>query len=298
MRSLVMYGALTLGCAAVGAGQSRPGTQVDYLVRTGMLFESNLDHDETPEGAYGGVVGMGFRLRDRADRPKIELGYEVAGHRYSIPAEWNRVSHLAFGAFTLRPTGRFALRTSGEASFKGSSEDRDVGNQYRLEEEISWRPFSTTTLALTAVGRLRRYATDPLRDARNGYLAGGLTQRLTRGTRIGGSARIEQNHATAARNSYDRTTYEVELRTDGPLGTLDIDGSYRRKRYGFRLVEDGDDEGRPRIDRRYQVEVDWTINPWADLDVILGYQWEQRFSNEVDKGYVAHRVGISLVRRW
>lgn len=269
-----------------------------YHLNTGMLLETNLEREETPSGAYGGVVGLGIGFRNRARRPSLEFGYEIAGHRYSVPARWNRLSHAGTGAITVHATKRLALRLEAEATIKGSSEDRDLGNQYRLRQAIEWRILGNTEIEIGAVARLRRYTDNLDRNATNTYAEAKLAQRIVRGLDLAASGRLESNDASGARYRYDRVSYQIGLEATGGFGELEIEGGYKIQDYRTRLIDTGPADGSRRQDRRYQVEASWTIFPWETFGITTGYQFEHRVSNDPNAEYLAHQFGLWFTRRW
>ncbi|MDX2057058.1 MAG: outer membrane beta-barrel protein [Gemmatimonadales bacterium] len=284
-------------CATAATAQRAPAPDLQYRVSTTMLLDTNLDHDETPDEAYGGVLGMGLEFRDRRDRPRFALRYEMAGHQYSIPAPWNRLSHLAGLALAIRPGRRVSLTTEAEVTLKGSSEDRDLGDQYQLRHTIGLRLVERASFEFGATVRRRRYAASPERNATNGYLEAELEYRLTRAIRLTGAGRAEVNEADSTRYRYDRGTLIGGLSVDHGFGRLELEGKVRRQHYRHRIVDDLE-PARLRRDRRYQLSAEWTLRPWRSLDVVLGYEFENRNSNDPDRRYVAHQFGFTLVRTW
>ncbi len=279
------------------AGQSKAGADLTYLVTTSALFDSNLDHDETPVGAYGGVFGVGVEFRNRRAQPTFEFAYGMAGHRYSITAPWNRISHGGRIGVTLRPSGRVAVATEIEAAFRGSSEDRDLSDQFKASQGLSWRFLRRTKLEVAGGARIRRFPTTPERDARNVYTEAELTQGLSRRVDWTGSFRLERNDADSTRYSYVRETVSSQLAIDGGTMRLSIEGKFRRQQYLARLA----DSKAPtvlRVDHRLQFGLDWTVVPRGGIEITLGYGFERRRSNEAQKGFLAHQVGLSLTRRW
>ncbi len=274
-----------------------PSAPFRYQFRTSMVAESNIEHEDVPVAAVGGVVGMGFFFQDQAVRPWIELRYEAAGHRYSIRNRWNRVSHDAQLALSARPTRRLAFRTEGNVTLKGSSEDRDLGDQYTLSEELEWRPPSGTRLRLRGTTRLRRFGGDGSRDAVNRYLDVEVRQQLIRSVRWSVGGRVERNDSESDRHDYDRWTLRSEMEFRGPFGEVSVEGKYRPKHYRSRVVDELPDNPFRR-DQQRQLQVEWTLYPWRALGITMTYEFENRRSNDPDKPYVAHQFGLSFIRSW
>lgn len=278
-------------------GQAKSGPDFVYLMTTSALFDSNLDHDESPVGAYGGVFGMGIEFRNRRDQPTFEFAYGLAGHRYSIAAPWNRISHGGTIGVTLRPSGRLAVATALEATFRGSSEDRDLSDQFKASQGLAWRFLRRTKLEVLGAARIRRFPTTSERDARNLYAEAELTQGLSRSVDWSGGFRLERNDADSNRYSYVRETISSELEIDGGTMRLAIEGKFRRQQYLARLANP-EVPTALRLDHRLQIGLDWTVVPRGGFDITLSYGFERRLSNEAEKGFLAHQIGLSLTRRW
>ncbi len=289
---------LVLACLATPplVAQESGGPWVGYRLRTAMLLDSNLEHDETPDGAWGGVLGMGIDFQSSRRRPVLALRYEVAGHRYSIPAAWNRVSQAGAARLALRPTRRVTLETEAEVTLKGSSEDRDLGDQYLGRQSLAWQPWRKTTLEAAVAVRLRRYPDNVDRNGANRYLQLTLAQQIGSAFEATAAWRAERNDA-GSRYDYDRRTVELELEGGLPIGRVTIGGRVRRQRYDTRLVDDASIPT-PRRDWRYQGLAAWEVRPWRSLAVILEYQHEARRSNDPEKRFAAHQFGLSFERTW
>lgn len=288
-------------CAPGLSAQAPTGStegEVAFYIRTAGLFDSNLDHDPEARSAYGGVLAAGFSARDRAVRPRAQVTYEVAAHRYSVPSRLERVSHHGEVAFTARPSRALAFSTEAEVSLRGSSEDRDVGNEFTGREQLELRLSRALAVRLTGAFRLRQYpdSQDIGRDARNRYAEVELRQRFGSGARVTLGGKLERNHADLARNTYDRTTWALGFETaPARRAQLALELTYRIQRYPDRLVDVGSRE-EPRRDRRLEPEAALTVRPWRSLDVTLGYGLELRRSNDPDKVYDAHVVSLVLTR--
>ena len=296
-RMLVALVMCASGLSAQASKDGAPG-EVAFYLRTAGLYDSNLDHDPVGRAAYGGVLAAGLTARDRASRPRVEVAYEAAAHRYSAPSRLERVSHHGEITFTARPARALAFSTEAEVSLRGSSEDRTGGHEFVGAEQLELRLTRATALRLTGAYRLRQYP-DPQdvgRDARNRYAELELRQRVGSGIRMTMGGRVERHRADLARSSYNRTTWALGLETASARRVqLALELTYRVQRDPDRLVEVG---GRdlPRRDRRFEPEAALTVRPWRSLDVMLGYSLDLRRSNDPDKVYDAHVVSLVLTR--
>ena len=131
------------------------------------VHDSNINHDEDYVRSTGWVPGVGVYFRSSPDDPRFELSYETARHAYTNTERWDRVSNRFRGLYTPDHDGDWRRRTEVEVSLKGSSEDRDLSNQYALTQEVEHRLDSDNRLTGYGRYRLRRYPGEPERNARN-----------------------------------------------------------------------------------------------------------------------------------
>lgn len=294
--------ALLAGLAILGptplVSQAPAAPDAELLVRTGGIWESNLDREAHPRQAYGGIVALGLELRDRPARPAVSLEYEIALHRYTTPSRWDRTSHHGRLDLDIRLGPGASWLLDGEFALDGSSEDRDLGNEYRGGTGIALRPASGFTVELAGAVRVKRYPTDSTRNATNPYLDLELKQRVSRGVRLAMGGRLEANVAWSARNSYRRATVEIGVRAlPGGRDVVEAGVKLRRQRYSARRVEV---EGRQaaRRDTRLGPAVSWTHRFRQRLEISLGYEFEGRRSNDPAKAYDAHTISVVVTRRW
>lgn len=295
MRCLLVATVLLLAGAGPGAAQG--DAPIGLRVSTSALYESNLDHATAPRAAFGGVVALGIRLQDRDRRPRVTLDAETALHRYSAPTRFERASLAAEGGLALALARGVTWETALSLSLRGSSEDRDLNNQYQARERLELRLARGTAARVAASVRLKRYpeAGAAGRNALNRYAEVEILQRLQDGGRLTLSARLETNAAAASRYDYRRVTWGLELESaPGRWQQLELDVTYRVQHYTDRQVEDGD---ALRRDYRLSPELRWTLRPWPSTAVTFAYDFENRSSNDPDEGYDAHRLSLG-VRRW
>lgn len=286
---------LVLGAQPLLAQEPSPVSV--YLTTTGM-YDSNIEHDATNQDTYGGAVGLGIGFQRSGGRHAVEAQYEVAGHRYSTSERWNRVSQQFEGAYTLRATRWLRLRAGIEASIKGNSEDRDLGNQYAFKPRLELRPTGSTAIRFTGAYRLKQDESDPEKDADNTYLAVDLRQRYPAGGEMTLGVRRESNLSRGLDDRYRRVLYSLEL--SSPTLAHDVLAfslNFRAQRYRYRTVVV---EGRTllRRDHRVTAGLEYTHRFGFSTDVTLGYEFEARGSNDQRKEYVAHLMSFAVRRRW
>lgn len=276
-----------------GPGEHR----LSFLQRVLGVYDSNVDHASEALASSGIVTGLGLRLRSSVDRPAIELTYEIAHHEYNRTDRWDRISHSAeLNVEVLRWHG-VTLETRAQASLKGSSEDRELSNEYTARPELLIRFSSDHRIGLYGAYRLKRYPDESGRDAANRYLGAFFRERTGRHSRWELGYRYEINRAESTRYHYRRHTYSVEY--DTPIGVRDrftLEVKYRPQRYE-RTVEVEDEDVR-REDHRLIVPVVWVHRLTSTLEFQLGYQFEGRVSNDPEKAYRSHVIAPSLTHVW
>lgn len=110
-------------------------------------FDTNISHDAESLNSFGLVPSFGAHFRDNPERPSFEVDYEVALHRYTHTNEFDRVSHNFTAVYRKQLAKHLYAKTTGEVSIKGSSEDREVNNNYILEQQLQYRLTPSTRRA-------------------------------------------------------------------------------------------------------------------------------------------------------
>ena len=178
------------------------------------VFDSNVEHDERRLRSFGLVPSLGFHFRDNPEKPSFEAEYEVGFHRYTRTDSFDRVSHYFTGAYRRRLPGRLSTRTTAEVSLKGSSEDRDVNNQYSLEQQLQYRLTPTARLSAFAAYRVKRYPViDAGKNAIDPYVGGRVAQELKGGREWQFTYRYDKNRSRDAKDRYVRRTFEAQFST-------------------------------------------------------------------------------------
>jgi len=288
----------------VSRGASRPSTPPESKARRFWLFaslstgfDSNINQD--PEGmqSFGLVSSMGFHFQDDVEKPSFEFEYEAGLHRYTNTDKWNRVSHSATASYKRHLLGRWYTRTTGELSFLGSSEDRELNNQYLLAQQIEYRPTASTRLIGFAAYRLKRDPVEQGKNAIDPYVGAKFVQRLPGRRSWEISYRYDHNRSWDPRNRYVRWTYGASFET--PLfqhDRLTFEGSYRPQLYARTVKVD-----EVRVTRH---DVRWSFNAVWDhplnerVTMRIFYRFEKRLSNSPDKRYTEQQPGVSLTYQW
>jgi hypothetical protein len=261
------------------------------------VFDTNITHDEQQVGSFGLVPSFGFHFRDNPERPSFEADYEVALHRYTNTDEFDRLSHNLTAVYRKQLAKRFYSKTTTEMSLKGSSEDRDINNNYILEQQLQYRlPFNTRVAGFAAY-RLKRY---PLieqdSNAIDSYVGAKVEQRLRGERRVELTYRYDHNRAWDPRNNYIRRTYTLEFET--PLSIRRRDSLGAEFRYSPRDYQNRTTRVNgvrvPRHDDRWVFDVTYTRLLRPDLSMVLFYQYEKRNSNDIDKRFTSNVFGLTF----
>ena len=264
------------------------------------VFDSNVEHDERRLRSFGLVPSFGFHFQNDAEKPSFEAEYEVGFHRYTRTDSFDRVSHYFTSAYRRRLSGRFSTRTTAEVSLKGSSEDRDVNNQYSLEQQLQYRLTPTARLSAFAAYRIKRYPlVDAGKNAIDPYVGGKFQHELKGGREWELSYRYDKNRSQDPKDRYVRWTYDAQFST--PLfrarrDLLTVEARYSPRLYARQIKVDG--ERVARKDRRWVFEVDYERPLARDVRLGLDYKFETRGSNDPDKPFDAHVFGVTFGFDW
>ena len=267
------------------------------------VYDSNVEHDSTNIGSYGIVVGATGRYRSRRTKPGVYMEYGVAVHQYTATDRWDRVSQLGRLGFDI-PLGDMLLAgVTGEIYLKGSSEDREVGDQYAVLPRIEFRPVDDVRLRIITGYRQRHFADAPTSNAINRYVTFDSRIRFGDGT-LEGAARFEKNLPKIHRLRFNRQTYSASYgREVGDHAEVFAGVEYRPVQYPERTVDILDEEGEeigeePRVDRRWKPQLKW-VHEWSrNMRTDLEYEYEMRFSNDPDKKYRGHVLTLTTAIPW
>lgn len=303
--SVVLCSAILLCLAYVGLGFGDALAQTDaqHMLTHGLDFhmslsssyDSNINHDDQPVQAYGLIRGLQIRYRLRPSDPILTLAYTISLHSYTSTDEWDRVSNQIQLYFEPEISHRVHAETSVEVSLKGSSEDRDLADQYCLAQEFEYRFTRNNRLQFYGTSRWKRFPDAPDRNAVKPNVGLVFQRRLSQGERWEVGARYEINDAQILRSEYTRWTFEIEYQTPiaGSGDQIEFKAAYRRKLYKQRFVEiDGEDF--QRRDYRWILNAVWKRPLLPALRAELGFTLETRDSNDPAKRFAAYLLGIVL----
>jgi len=261
-------------------------------------FDSNINHDEASINSVGFVPSFGIHFQNDVEKPSFEIEYETALHRYTNTDKWNRVSHRLSTSYRKRFNKRWYTRTTGDITLKGSSEDRELNNQYSLGQQLEYRPLSNIRLIGFASYRIKRDPLDSRSNAIDPYIGGKFVQSLAGNRQWELSYRYDKNRSWDAKNRYIRWAYEAAFQT--PIidrrNRLTVDVTYKPRLYARTVKVSG--VRVPRHDRRWIFETSFERSLRQDLQMDVFYSYETRNSNDPDKRFKSHQAGIAFTYKW
>jgi hypothetical protein len=264
------------------------------------VFDTNILHDEQSLNSFGLVPSLGAHFQNDAEKPSLEADYEVALHRYGRTDEFDRTSHNLEVSYRRQFARRWYARTTGEVSIKGSSEDRDINNQYILEQQIQYRLNPANRLAVFAAYRVKHYPlADAAKSAIDPYFGGRFQQRLPGERGWGLSYRYDKNRSRGEKDRYVRSTYGAEFFTpvfNNRHDLLTLGAGYAPRLYARQVKVD--DVRVPRHDRRWKFDALYERPLGQDVRLGLSYGFEKRTSNDPDKKFNSHLFGVTFNFKW
>lgn len=295
---------LALGAAAVPGQTIPPPTQptpaaqaprhLTFHFGNRYLFDSNINHSsDDPKETRGAVFGLMALYRNPADKPSVEISYEIARH-FHTAEEWDRMSHNLRASWEKRASKALIFETVGEMSLKGSTEDRDISDTYSFSPRLEYRLTREHRLRGYGAYRIRRFPEDHARDARNRYLGAEYALRSQYAGRLDVGFRYEINRADDPRHHYTRWSYYTQYAI--PLDSrnrVETEVWYRPRRYDVRRVEVGEAEVLRR-DKNWIFAGALIHTFGAKIDVGLEYRYETRTSNDEDKGFNEHTIATAI----
>lgn len=264
------------------------------------VFDSNIEDDETGVNSFGLVPSVGLHFQDNPEKPSFEAAYEVALHRYTNSTKYDRVSQNVTASYRRQLTRRLQARTTGEISLKGSSEDRDVNNQYVLEQQLQYRFNPANRLRLFGAYRVKRYPLEDVgKNAVDPYFGARFDQKLRGGRGWEILYRYDKNRSQDPKDRYVRWTYGGSFTTPvfrerRDLLTLDL--RYAPRLYARQVKVDG--ERVPRRDQRWTFDALYERPLGESVQLGLNYRYETRNSNDPEKEFNSHLFGITFGYTW
>jgi hypothetical protein len=274
--------------------QAPPRPLLSFETAVSSVFDSNIEHDTSSIDSYGVVVGGTVGFRSRSRRPQLQLSYAAALHSYAQVDRWDRLSHIGRAVLVMPVGRRMQVGLTIEGSLKGSSEDRELGDQIVLLPQVEFRPGGDIRVRVSGARRWRYFDNS---KSSNEYVGVESRTPLGPGT-LDLSARFERNVPERRAYRFERQTYRT--RYTAPIGErneLLAGVKYSPVYHPERLVEVGEDLEEPRRDRKWTPELIW-IRDWNHyISTELEYEFEIRSSNNPEKKYRGHVVTLTAFFR-
>jgi hypothetical protein len=294
---LIFLNIIIISVSAVAQTRTEDTARRRWWVSAALatVFDTNITHDERAVSSFGLVPSVGLHFRDNPERPSLEVDYEAGLHRYTNTDEFNRLSQNLNAVYRKQLSKRLYFRSTTEISLKGSSEDREINNNFIFEQQLQYRFTSNTRVAALAAYRLKRYPIlEHDSNSIDSYVGGKIEQRFKGERRVIAGYRYDHNRAWDPRNNYIRRTYTLEFET--PLSLRRRDFLSTEFRYAPRDYQNRTTRVNgirvPRHDDRWVFDVIYERLIRPDLSMALEYQLEKRNSNDIDKRFTSNMFGL------
>jgi hypothetical protein len=261
------------------------------------MFDGNINHDPAPIRSYGVAPGGEVRY-ESSDDPAFVWGYETALNSYTGTDEWDRISHGTYAVITSRIGKVFRFETTAEAIWKGSSEDREVANEFGVSERLNIRLRPATRVMFLGGYRYKQYPDDPGTTGPSPYLGARFDQRLPGNRRVTVGYKFQSRLSRTERDRYSRNAFTADFST--PLGSKDermaVGFEYRPQWYQRVIKVPG---GRAvRRDRRIVLDAAYERRLNDRVTATWTGGLESRNSNDEDKKFTAPTFAMTLNYRW
>ena len=282
---------------------AKPGQRLTVFTSLYNGYDSNIDHDLEPIRSVGVVYGGGVRFRNRPKDPVFWVSYEIANHHYTNTDKWDRVSQSILAAYNVAFSDKWQLQNLGEISFKGSSEDRELSDNFVFRPLLQYRMTKNNRFNFFVAQRFKRFdEVDQARNANNKFLGVGYERELGK-HELEFTYKYEKNNGESDRNDYVRSTYAIEYKMPFLKRTVAEFGfKARPTRFFHRFaeieVDNGPDIDVPRRDTKWNFTVEFAIPLSNHLELVPTYEYEWRTSNDPEEVYHAHLPALTLNYVW
>lgn len=298
MKSLLICALASFPVMALCGQQELKWKDQKLTYRAGLFFtlDSNIERDDRPTSSFGSSLFAGLTYKNPIPKPTLTLDYELARHEFSHSSTWDRVSQQLAVEYSKKASDLWEPFVQAEISLKGSSEDREIFDQYLIKPGVTYEIDGATRLVLEQAFRRRIYD-DNAQTAANSYTELTLRRRIAKGRRLDLSARREQNNANDSRYDFDRTSYAVEYQQDlSKASRLTLEARVKLKDYTSRTIK------KPTDPLRRDNNLIFTAlyeNALSDNWIFsFEFRFEGRDSNEIGKPFDENRFTIGLTHRW
>jgi len=261
------------------------------------VFDGNINHDPVPVRSYGIVPAAGVRYETGGDTDFV-WGYEIAANTFTGTDQWDRISHGLYSSVEHRLGTRVRVEASAAATWKGSSEDRELSNEYGASGRTTIRLLERTRLSLGGGYRYKQYPDDPETSGPSPFAVLKVDQRLDGDRRLSVGYKYQTRQSQAVRDRYRRSAYLVSFATPiAPRGGRLEAGAELRFQHYERLIKVGSTRVLRR-DRRLALDASYRLPVNHRTDVVWFAGYESRDSNDDDKRYRAPAFGMTMVYHW
>ena len=255
-------------------------------------FDGNINHDPEPVRSYGLAPGASFRF----EHSSFELGYDVAFNQYTNTDEWDRISQGVY-AIAIHRAGPVRFETGGNITLKGSSEDRELANEYAFSERVVVKLTSDVRLIGIGALRYKQYPLDPETTGFSPYVGAKLDRRFG-DNRLTVGYKFQTRHSEAVRDRYRRHVYSIgfSMPIDVEDDELAFEFEYRPQQYE-RLIRVGDSRVL-RQDQRFVLAASYDRPISPRVSAVWFAALEKRDSNDPDKRYFSPSLAMTMRYRW
>jgi len=301
MRRCILLGLVMLCSAAAGGfAQEQPratevpapgGSSWSAALSLANVYEGNVNHDVTPLQSYGLVPA--FDVAFATPKSGFTFAYEIADNRYTATNEWDRVSQAMESSVRRNVGKRVRLDATAEASFKGTSEDRELANMVGVSPRATFVLDKRTRVSVSGAWRYKAYPDEPGTSGPSPSAGVKFDRRLA-SSRLTVGYKYQTRQSQAVRSRYRRSMYtgEFTMPLGGAANRFNVELEYRTQQYQ-RLIKVAGQQV-PRLDRRVAADVnyDYAIGPRTFIR--WTYAFERRRSNDPDKAFFAPIAAMTV----
>jgi hypothetical protein len=259
-------------------------------LKLSSVYESNIDHDDSPTDSYGLVTRLRAFIQRPGHQSALRLDYEGAFLSYSKTDKWDRVTHKVGATYERDIRGNLTVAALAELESNASTEDREFANQYTLNPQVEYEPVDPLRLNLYGAYRLKRFGESRGNDET--HLSSGIEIRVrpSQASAWEFEYRYENSNSRSLSRRYTRQRFRGRLEVSADShNVLKLEVEYRPRRFTDRWVEVSDTEVR-REDERWIPAVSWVYKLPSGHQFELGWEFQMRTSNDPDKVFDAHQA--------
>lgn len=295
-QALVISMLLSATASAQSNAPTSDGGRWHGTISLANLFDGNINHDAKPIRSYG-VVPAAEIVFESSHDPAFAWGYEIASNRFTGTDQWDRISHSLHTVWAWTLGSRLRLETGGAASWRGSSEDRELANEFGVSQRLAYRVTKSTRVVAAGAFRYKQYPDDPGTSGPSPYISAKVDHKFADARRLAVGYKFQSRLSQSQRDRYRRSAYTVAYSMPGFVSAdrLAVALEYRPQKYERLIKVAGVQQ--LRADRRVVADATYErpINGRAAVRWVAGF--ESRTSNDPGKHFVAPSVGMTMSYR-